>query len=125
MAPNQEAVRVLDEMIRDAEQELDKAKKLSTDLKALRRSRALAAGLDPDRPSAAPNGGKPVLMTEIVLEMLHQSGRPMKVSEIMEQLRAKVPEAKEMTIVGHLVRFMKRGLVKRTEPSTYQAVKKP
>ena len=48
MAPTQEAVRVLDEMIRDAEQELDKAKKLSTDLKALRRSRALAAGLDPD-----------------------------------------------------------------------------
>jgi hypothetical protein len=147
MASSNETIRDLEKLARKIASELDEAKRaadrvasLSTDLHVIRRAIALAGGQQTILPDtnqvseqdlnqnvvalrADSNGARP--MTELVLEMLRKNPRPMKVKEIMRQLRETNPDAKEMTIVSHLVRFRQKGLVKRTEPGTYQIARTP
>jgi hypothetical protein len=139
-----EMIPTLDKMIADTERRLGEAKRfadmipaLSSDLAALRRARDLAAhahdsvtigfsekaSVKLSPPSTAEPTAPTPILTELVLQTLVEAGRPMLVPQIVEAVRRKVPTAKEVTLVSHLVRFVQKGRVRRVAPSTYEFVK--
>ena len=140
MGATADVVKALDTLIRQVREDLETAKRaadsipvLSSDLLALERARALALGNGHGVVHVAVEPGtaevrfvpRPVTVyqTDMVLNILRTAGRPMTVKEIMAALKEQAPGAKEMTIVSHLVRFVQKGKVTRTAPSTYEIVK--
>jgi hypothetical protein len=139
MADNAETLRVLDKLIGDLRDELDRARaaadripQLSSDLAALERARAMVSGdahesaVGPWPPAGTmPMSTIPSLqpVTEVTLNVLREAAKPVMLDDVMAAVWARVPNAKRTTVMSHLSRFVEAGRVRRVAPSTYEFVK--
>ena len=141
MSPAREqAIREIRSMLDEAKGDLADAQKvvgripdLTADIEALERSLRRAQGVNGAAAPALPEQSlvrTPIFRksaaipkTEMVLGILREAGRPLTVSEVMDAVRAKAPDAKRMTIISHLSRFAERKLIRRIGTGTYEFVR--
>lgn len=139
MAGSDDVLKTLDAKITETERELERLKRaaellpiVSTNLQALRRSRAILAGENPDGVTqdvklgeslhVLDGAARPVVSGSVgvlAVEILKQTGKAMHARELTEGIRAKGRDVRFPTVVGALVRYVKAGQVRRTAPNTY------
>jgi len=134
-----EAVKALDAKIAETERELERLQReaellpvVSMNLQALRRSRAILAGENPDalpHESEAAEGAHigrrasggmvPGSVGSLAVEILRAAGKPLNARELTERIRARGKKASMPTVVGALARYASKGILRRVGPSQY------
>jgi len=128
-----DAIREIDRALERVGRELAKAQEAAQKIPGLT---ALLASLEQTRVYLTGSNGSesrptpaifrsPVAapLTEITLGILRASTEPMTVDQIMDLVKQTAPDARRFTILGHLSRFVERGLARRTAPATYEAIR--
>ena len=132
MGGNDDVLKMLDAKITETERELERLQRaaellpiVSTNLLALRRSRAILAGENPDGVTREARLGETVhavvsgSVGALAVGILTETGKAMHARELTERIRAKGKDVNLPTVVGALVRYVKAGQLRRTAPNTY------
>ncbi len=129
----QNIITALDQKIAETEKELEKLRhaaellpKVDTNLLALKRTRALLLGSDPDELGPKENGSSGIhsqsgSIGSVALEVLREIG-PLHVDDLLPRLESRGIKTNKNTLAGTLVRYKKMGKVKRTKPNTFAVV---
>jgi hypothetical protein len=119
-----------------------KIEELHATLDALRRTRAFFAAererggvsvtqalVNTERESSSQaQMQRPLQMASIgtmILDILHETGRPMHVDDLIPKLRGKGSQASRATVIGTLSRYRAEGKLRRVAPNTYGLKKVP
>jgi hypothetical protein len=119
-----------------------KIEELQATLDALRRTRAFFAAerervgvsvtqalINTERESSSEaQTRRPLQMESIgtmIVDILHETSRPMHVDELIPRLRAKGSQASRATVIGTLSRYRADGKLRRVAPNTYALKKLP
>jgi hypothetical protein len=139
VADRQDVIAAIDTKIAEMQQELERLRRAAeliplteANLEALQRTRALFLGehiqlqetgevrrsnLSHMIPAGSTGG--------MTLEILREAGRPLHISELMRELRAKGSKSSQDTVTGMLSRYITNKYVKRVATSTYALGDKP
>jgi hypothetical protein len=140
MVTSIDAVKIIDAKIMETEKELEKLRRaaellpvVSSDLMALRRTRALLLGEDPDTdlkptPPPAMNGhhptqGRGVSAAQAMMETIRAAGTPLHAKDITSTVNGRGFQITRATAEGQLARWVKEGKLVRTAPSTFALVR--